>query len=171
MKETVSLTLVVCLLAGPAFAQQPLPITRILLYKNGMAYVVRAGEIQTPLNLTFRPDEMNDLLKTFTAWNPDTSALYPVGYTTGVAADHLLERFPFDLREGGAGLGSFLRQIKGARLKLDLGARTISGQLVAIIEEDRRGSAADCREGSSIERNHRWIGAVGVVIGCEGTRA
>jgi len=44
-------------LAGQSLAQQPLSIRRILLYKNGMAYVVRSGEINNPLNLTFRPDE------------------------------------------------------------------------------------------------------------------
>ena len=137
MRKALSFALIVCLLSGPAFAQQPLPIRRILLYKNGMAYIVRAGEIRAPLNLTFRPDEMNDVLKTFTAWNPNNSVLYPVGYTTGIAAGHLLERFPFDLRAAGNGLAAFLRQIKGARLRLDVGARTLSGQLIAIVEEDR----------------------------------
>ena len=41
------LMLVVCLLAGSQIltAQQPLPITPVLLYKTGMAYIVRSGQL------------------------------------------------------------------------------------------------------------------------------
>src|ERR1700722_13691381 len=101
MKKKLFLLLTVVLFAGTLVAQQPLPIRRILLFKNGMAYIVRAGQIAAPLNLAFRPDEMNDVLKTFTAWDPNTSNLYPVGYTTDISADYLLRRFPFDLRAPG----------------------------------------------------------------------
>jgi hypothetical protein len=80
---------------------------------------------------------MNDVLKSFTAWNPDTSMLYTVGYTAGIATDHLLQRFPFDLRRNEGGVPAFLKQVKGARLSLDLGNRRISGQLIAIVEQDR----------------------------------
>ena len=57
-----------------------MPIRRILLYKGGMAYILQTGEIRSPLSLTFHPEEMNDVLKSFTAWNPDSSTLYAVGY-------------------------------------------------------------------------------------------
>src|SRR5262249_23498424 len=138
MRRAVSLAAVLFLLTQPILAQQPLPIRRILLYKNGMAYVVRSGEIRTPLSLKFLTDEMNDVLKTLTAWNPDNSNLYPIGYTTGIAADHMLRRFPFDLRSPASGLAAFLLQVKGASLKMDLGnGRTLSGQLIALVDENR----------------------------------
>jgi hypothetical protein len=137
MKRAVSVVFALCLLSGALCAQQPLPISRILLYKNGMAYIVRTGQIRAPLSLSFRPDQMNDVLKTFTAWNPATSALYQIGYTTGTGSDHLLARFPFDLRSGGNGLAKFLQQITGARVKLDLQPRSVSGELLAIVDEDR----------------------------------
>jgi hypothetical protein len=35
----------------PVWAQQSLPITRVLLYKNGMAYIVRSGQLNAPLSL------------------------------------------------------------------------------------------------------------------------
>jgi len=137
MRRMVSVALAMCLCTAALDAQQPLAIRRILLYKNGMAYLVRAGRIGTPLSLTFRPDEMNDVLKTFTAWNPDTLNLYPVGYTTGIAANEVLKRFPFDLRGADKGLAAFLQQVKGASIKLDLGGRSITGQLLAIVAENR----------------------------------
>ena len=68
------LMLVVCLLAGSQFltAQSLLPITQVLLYKNGMAYIVRSGQLDVPASLTFHPEDMNDVLKSFSAWNPES---------------------------------------------------------------------------------------------------
>jgi len=137
MKKSICIVLVLCLSSISLLAQQPLPIRRVLLYKNGMSYIVRAGQIGAPLSLAFRPDEMNDVLKTFSAWNPDNSSLYPVGYTTGIAANEVLKRFPFDLRGPENGLAAFLLQIKGAGIRLDLGSRTLAGQLLGIVPEDR----------------------------------
>src|SRR6187399_2579876 len=103
------LMLVVCLLAGSQFltAQQPLPITQVLLYKNGMAYIVRSGQLSGPVSLTFHPEDMNDVLKSFSAWNPDTGALYSVGYTAGIPASRMLARYPFNITDARTGLGGF----------------------------------------------------------------
>ena len=121
----------------PVLAQQPLPIQQILFYKNGMAYIVRAGDISAPLSLTFHPDEMNDVLETFTARNPDSGTLYAVGYRTGVPSDYMLSRFPFDLRGRNFSLADFLAQVRGAVLRMDLGGRTLEGTLATVATERR----------------------------------
>src|SRR5262245_56321446 len=128
-------TLCVLLLAAatlPLSAQQLLPITQVLLYKNGMAYIVRSGQLSTPLSLTFHPADMNDVLKSFTAWNPETNALYSVGYTAGIPTSHMLRRFPFDVSGADAGLGSFLAQVKGAEVRFALRGNSIQGKLMAV---------------------------------------
>jgi len=137
VKKGIGIGLALLLLVQVAWAQQPLAITRVLLYKNGMAYIVRSGQISAPINLTFHPEDMNDVLKSFTAWNPTTNALYSVGYTTGIPASHTLSRFPFDLSDPNAGLGGFLAQVKGAEVKLDNNGRDIQGKLVAVQQVDR----------------------------------
>src|SRR5215831_17909034 len=137
MKKGLCSLLVWIFVAAPLSAQQPLPIRRVLLYKNGMAYVVRTGEIRSALRLTFHPEEMDDVLKSFTAWNPDSSTLYAVGYTTGIPALHSLSKYPFDLIGRKSGLAGFLDQVQGADLKLKTKRGTISGRLVAINEEER----------------------------------
>src|SRR3954451_5592672 len=109
------------------WAQQPLRVTRVLLYKNGMAYIVRAGQLAAPLSLTFHPEDMNDILKSFSAWNPDTGALYSVGYTAGIPSTHLLSRYPFDVTSPETGLGTFLIQVKGADVRLDQNGRNVEG--------------------------------------------
>jgi hypothetical protein len=117
-------------------AQQPLGITRVLLYKNGMAYIVRSGQITAPVSLTFHPEDMNDILKSFTAWNPDNGSLYSVGYTAGIPSSHMLSRFPFDISGPDTGLGGFLVQVKGADIKVDHSGKDVQGKLVAVQQMD-----------------------------------
>src|SRR5687768_6409005 len=97
-----------------------------------MAYIVRSGQITTPVSLTFHPEDMNDILKSFTAWNPDTGALYSVGYTAGIPSSHMLSRFPFDISKPETGLGAFLIQVKGAEMRFDHSGRNVEGKLVAV---------------------------------------
>ena len=138
MKKGLGVFLAVLLMGQTVvLAQQPLGITRVLLYKNGMAYVVRSGQITAPVSLTFHPEDMNDILKSFTAWNPDTGSLYSVGYTAGIPSSHMLSRFPFDISGPDTGLGGFLIQVKGSDLKLDHSGRDLQGKLVAVQQMDR----------------------------------
>ena len=136
MRKGIALFFALLLASEALWAQQPLGITEVLLYKNGMAYIVRSGQIAAPVSLTFHPDDMNDVLKSFTAWNPDTGALYSVGYTTGIPSSRTLSRFPFDISGAQTGLGSFLVQVKGAELRLDHSGKDIQGKLVAVQETD-----------------------------------
>ena len=136
MKKGIGTFLVLLLAAQILWAQQPLAITRVLLYKNGMAYIVRTGQLTAPLSLTFHPEDMNDVLKSFTAWNPDTGNLYSVGYTAGIPSSHALSRFPFDISSPETGLGAFLIQVKGAEVRLDHSGRNVEGKLVAVQQTD-----------------------------------
>ena len=136
MRKALGILLVSLLVTQTLWAQQPLGITRVLLYKNGMAYIVRSGQITAPVSLTFHPEDMNDILKSFTAWNPDTGSLYSVGYTAGIPSSHMLSRFPFDISGPDTGLGGFLIQVKGADIKLDHSGKDLLGKLVAVQQTD-----------------------------------
>jgi hypothetical protein len=137
MRRVLSFVLALLVTCGASFAQQPLALRRIVIYKNGMAYLVRSGEIQSPLTMTFHPKDMNDVLKTFVAWNPNTAELYSVGYTTDLPSRQLLARFPFVLEDPNIGLAGFLRQVKGAGLLIDVAGRSLNGTLVGINSEER----------------------------------
>ena len=137
MKRVFPVVLALVLAGQPLWAQQTLPITRVLLSKNGMAYVVRSGQLTAPISLTFHPEDMNDVLKSFTAWNPTTGALYSVGYTTGIPSSHMLGRFPFDIRSADVGMGGFLTQVKGSDIRLDLAGTKLEGKLMAVQSMDR----------------------------------
>ncbi|MEE8584175.1 MAG: hypothetical protein V3T83_04915 [Acidobacteriota bacterium] len=132
MRRTLLFLTITACWTALCLAQQPMPIQRISLYKNGMAYIVRGGEISQPIRLAFHPDEMNDILKTFSAWNPQSGQLYSLGYTTGIPTGQLLGRYPFDLRDPEAGMATFLTQVKGAPISLEVAGRTLQGKLMAV---------------------------------------
>ena len=137
MRKAVAVVVVVVAMVAGLWAQQPLRVARVLLYKNGMAYIVRTGQLTGPLNLTFHPEDMNDVLKSFSAWNPDSGALYSVGYTAGIPSTHLLSRYPFDVTSVETGLGAFLTQVKGAEVRLDQNGRNVEGKLLAVAPSER----------------------------------
>ena len=136
MKNAVAVVVAVAVMATGVWAQQPLRVARVLLYKNGMAYIVRTGQLSGPLSLTFHPEDMNDVLKSFTAWNPNSGDLYSVGYTTGIPSGRTLSRYPFDISAPQTGLGAFLLQVKGAEIRLDHNGKDVQGKLVAVQETD-----------------------------------
>jgi hypothetical protein len=136
MRNGIRVLVAVLLMGQLVWAQQPMAITRVLLYRNGMAYVVRSGQITAPVSLTFHPEDMNDVLKSFTAWNPTTGTLYSTGYTTGIPSSRALSRFPFDLTNAATGLGAFLVQVKGAEVRLDNNGKDLQGKLVAVQQTD-----------------------------------
>jgi hypothetical protein len=94
-----------------------------------------SGQITGPVSL-ISSGRYDDVLKSFTAWNPDTGALYSVGYTTGIPSSHMLSRFPFDITSAETGLGGFLLQVKGAEVKLDHSGKELQGKLVAVQQMD-----------------------------------
>jgi hypothetical protein len=75
-------------------------------------------------------------LKSFTAWNPDNGSLYSVGYTTGIPSSHMLGRYPFDLTGEDVGLGKFLTQVKGAKIRIDVGSKPLEGKLLGAQKTD-----------------------------------
>ncbi len=146
MKNTaVFLATCFCCLALAA-AQPALPIDQLYLYKNGMAYVVRNGEISEPITLNFHRTDFNDILKNLIAWNPQTGIPYPLGYSTAIPSQRLLERFPFDIRNGG--LASLLAQMQGAELTFEYQGRSFSGRLLGM-------DAVDTSTGGAVTRDHR----------------
>lgn len=124
------------LLAGALRAEPALPISHVVLHKNGMAYIVRSGELSGNASFAFSNQDMNDILKSFTAWNPVSGALFPVGYSAAIPLEHFLQRFPYDL---GArpGLAAFLRQVQGVELRIGSGSLAVSGRLMSIEAENR----------------------------------
>src|SRR6185295_17274639 len=120
----------VCLF--PALYAAELPLTKVTLYKHGVAHFERAGELKPgeTVRLDFKPDEMNDVLKSLTVTDRNGGKVNGVRYDSSDPLEKRLADFPFQLGAG-ASLAAFLDQMKGARIELKLGAGDAAGVIIS----------------------------------------
>jgi hypothetical protein len=116
----------------PALAAADLPITEVTLYKHGVAHLQRSGELKPgeTARLDFKPDDMNDVLKSLTVTDRNGGKVNGVRYDSSDPLEKRLEDFPFRLGAG-ASLAAFLDQMKGARIELKLGAGDAAGIIIS----------------------------------------
>ncbi len=120
------------LLLVPVLSAADLPITEVTLYKHGVAHLERSGELKPgeTARLDFKPDEMNDVLKSLTVTDRNGGKVNGVRYDSSDPLEKRLEDFPFRLGAG-ASLAAFLDQMKGARIELKLGAGDAAGVIIS----------------------------------------
>ena len=125
-----SLLLAQIALIVPAMAAD-LPIREVILYKHGVGYFERAGDLRAgdTARLDFKASDMNDVLKSLTIVDRGGGVIGGVRYDAAEALDKRLQDFPFAV-DRQASLAAFLDQLKGARLELRLGSDTVAGTII-----------------------------------------
>lgn len=109
-----------------------LPVREVILYKHGVAYFTRAGQLQPgeTARLEFKAGDMNDVLKSLTVTDRNGAKVTSVRYDASEPLEKRLENFPFAVGDGSS-LAAFLDQLKGARVELKLGGETVAGAIVS----------------------------------------
>jgi hypothetical protein len=109
-----------------------LPIREVTLYKHGVAFFERSGELKPgeTVRIDFKPEDMNDVLKSLTITDHNGGKVNGVRYDSSEPLEKRLEDFPFKVG-GGTGLAAFLDQMKGARIELKLGAGALTGTILS----------------------------------------
>src|SRR5580704_3694639 len=125
------LLLVQIALVVPAFPAD-LPIREVILYKHGVGYFERAGELRAgeTARLDFKASDMNDVLKSLTIVDRSGGVIGGVRYDAAEPLEKRLQDFPFTV-DRQASLAAFLDQMKGARLELRLGSDSVAGTIVS----------------------------------------
>jgi hypothetical protein len=125
------LPLLVTAFLAAAFAAD-LPVRQVVLYKHGVGYFERAGELQPGegARLDFKPSEMNDVLKSLIVQDPSGGKISGIRYDSSEPLAQKLAAFPFALAPG-APLSSFLDMLKGARLDASIGGQVLTGVIVS----------------------------------------
>jgi len=102
-----------------------LPIKEVILYKHGVGYFERAGDLRAgdTARLDFKASDMNDVLKSLTIVDRSGGVIGGVRYDAAEALDKRLQDFPFAV-DRQASLAAFLDQVKDARLELRLASDT-----------------------------------------------
>ncbi len=116
------------------------PIQRVVLYRSGIAYVERFGEIEgDTLTLQIQPDQINDILTTLTILvdggeNVASSIGLPI--ERSVAQD--LDSLPPQVRQSG-GMMSLLNAFRGAAVHIEAVGGSADGRVVgteALVNDD-----------------------------------
>ncbi len=118
-------------LAAPA---AELPVREVILYKNGIGYFVRSGEIPAgaAARLEFKAAEMNDVLKSLVIFD-EGGKISGLHYDSSEPLAAKLAEFPFQLGDHQP-LSALLDQVKGAGVELKTGPETVAGSIVSARE-------------------------------------
>jgi hypothetical protein len=133
----ISCLLSVCTLQAQQQAG-PLPIRRVVLYKNGVGYFEHLGRVKDnqTVPISFTSGQLNDVLKSLTVLDLDG------GRITGVQYDSTdpIQKQLGDLRlpsGQGTRLTEFLGGLRGARMEARSGTSVVTGRLLSIERKTR----------------------------------
>jgi hypothetical protein len=117
--------------AAACFAAADLPVTQVVLYKHGIGFFERSGKLAPgeSVRLEFNASDMNDVLKSLTLAEPGGGKITGLRYDSMDPLSHALSGFPFQIANSQP-ISGLLDQLKGARVALQLGDRTVSGVIV-----------------------------------------
>ncbi|HEX8128154.1 MAG TPA: hypothetical protein VF527_03565 [Pyrinomonadaceae bacterium] len=120
---------------------QTLPIRRVILYSNGVAYIERRGMVSghAEVNLSFKQSQVDDVLKSMIVLDLGQGRIGAVSYNSSAPPSARIADIPFSVASAtqSSGLAGVLGQLQGARVVVTTTAnRTATGSLLTV--EERR---------------------------------
>src|SRR3970040_1315971 len=115
-----------------AQAEAPLPVRKVVIYKNGVGYFQHRGQPRAggAVAIELPSSQLDDVLKSLTVIDlGEGGQVAGVSYTTLAPLDRRLDEIALDLTSA-EGLAHFLNQIKGARVEVPTGGGIVSGKLM-----------------------------------------
>lgn len=127
----------------PARPSQTLPIRRVILYSNGVAYIERRGTVtgHAEVDLSFKQSQVDDVLKSMVVLDLGRGRVGAVSYNSSAPPSARMADIPFSISPstGGAsgGLAGVLSQLQGARVSVTTSAGRMANGSVLTVEERR----------------------------------
>jgi hypothetical protein len=129
--------------APAARPAQTLPIRRVILYSNGVAYIERRGTVtgHAEIDLSFKQSQVDDVLKSMVVLDLGRGRVGAVSYNSSAPPSARMADIPFSISPSTAGssggLAGVLSQLQGARVAVTTaGGRTANGSVLTV--EERR---------------------------------
>jgi len=115
--------------------REMLPIERVVLFKHGVGYFQRTGTVEGDevIELGFKADQMNDVLKSLTTLDFSGGTFTALSYDSEEPLECRLAELNMNIPEKGA-ISAFLDRVKGARVSVPLGQKTVEGTVMGIEE-------------------------------------
>jgi len=120
------------LMGAAALSAAELTVSKVVLYKHGVGFFERAGEIAAgdSATLEFKASEMDDLLKSLTIEQQGGEGVSGVRYDSSDPLAKRLEVFPFRIG-GRVTMADILDQLKGSEVALELSRDQLQGLIVS----------------------------------------
>ena len=117
-----------------------LPVTHVILYKNGVGYFEHAGRVHgsQDINVNFTTAQLNDVLKSLTVLDLGKGRITGVSYNSAAPLERRLGSLRLPVGENPT-TAQFLDALRGARLEVRSGSESASGRLLSIEERDLPG--------------------------------
>lgn len=127
--------------AGAAAKPNALPLKHIVLYSSGVGFFERGGEVEgaAEIDLEFKTDAINDLLKSLVFQDLGGGKIAAVTYGSKDPVEKTLETFSLDLAHNPS-LADLLRQARGEAVEIDTPER-VAGTIVGV--ETRKETLGD----------------------------
>src|SRR5271165_6166532 len=125
-----------------------LPVTRVILYKNGVGYFEHAGHVRDSqdVNVDFTTAQLNDVLKSLTVLDLGKGRITGVSYNSTAPLEHRLGSLRLPVGENPT-TAQFLDALRGARVEVRSGSVSASGRLLSIEERELPGKANAADDG------------------------
>jgi hypothetical protein len=116
-----------------------LPIKRVILYSNGVAYIERRGFVtgNAEINLSFKQSQVDDVLKSMVVLDLNQGKIGAVSYNSSAPASARTAEIPFsvDAESGGeqsGGISEVLSQMQGAKVLVASTKATALGSILTV---------------------------------------
>src|SRR5580693_506969 len=123
--------------SSPADSAARLPVTRVILYKNGVGYFEHAGHVRgnQDVNVDFTTAQLNDVLKSLTVLDLGKGRITGVSYNSAAPLEKRLGSLRLPVGENPT-TAQFLDALRGARVEIHSGSMSASGRLLSIEERE-----------------------------------
>ncbi len=114
-----------------------LPVTKVILYKNGVGYFENSGRIRgnQDVNIDFTTAQLNDVLKSLTVLDLGKGRITGVSYNSTASLERRLGSLHLPVGENPSTV-QFLDALRGARLEVRSGSANVSGRLLSIDQRE-----------------------------------
>ncbi len=130
--------------SSPATKNPPLnllPLKRVILYSNGVAYFERRGRVsgKAEINLAFKQAQVDDVLKSLVVLDLGRGRVGAVSYNSSAPPAARFNEIPFSIEAASddsatGGLAGVLQQLQGAKVSVTTSTRTATGSIITIGE-------------------------------------
>jgi hypothetical protein len=132
----LGLALVYVAFISTTFADEPakakLPLKRVVLFSSGVGFFEHAGQVQNDakVEMKFKPNDINDLLKSMVVQDLDGGQVSTVTYGSKDPVTKTLKSFSIDLTTQPT-LAQLLRQVRGERVVVEAD-KELSGVILGV---------------------------------------